>query len=131
MIGLEQNDSHMTDQKSNINTSGTGKDSVVPDEIKGWCWGGFCLNWLWAIFNNTWIGLLVFTPYIGFIMCFVLGIKGREWAWRNKKWQSVEHFNSVQRKWSIAALLFFLGSILLGVIFIALLIIFDVSFVTR
>lgn len=121
----------MTDQKTNDNTSGMGKDSVIPDEVKGWSWGGFCLNWFWAIFNNTWIGLLVFTPYIGFIMCFILGIKGREWAWRNKKWQSIEHFNSVQRKWSIAALLFMLSGILLAVLFTVLLIMFDVSFVTR
>ena len=114
-----------------MNTSGMGKDAEIPDEIKGWSWGGFCLNWFWAIFNNTWIGLLVFIPYIGFIMCFVLGFKGREWAWRNKKWQSIEHFKSVQRKWSIASLLFYLFSLLFTVLFIALMVYFDVSFVTR
>lgn len=121
----------MDEQKVDTNTSGMGKDAIVPDEIKGWCWGGFGLNWLWAIFNNTWIGLCVFIPYVGFIMCFVLGMKGREWAWQNKRWQSIEHFNDVQRKWSIAAVLFFLSSILVGILFIVLLVVFDVSFVTR
>ena len=57
-------------------------------------------------------------------MIFVLGAKGREWAWKNKKWDSVEHFNRVQRKWSlwgiwlvvigfVLALLVFLASLLM------------------
>jgi hypothetical protein len=33
-------------------------------------------------------------------MMFILGAKGREWAWKNKKWESLEHFNRVQRAWS-------------------------------
>lgn len=113
------------------NTSGLGKDAIIPDEIRGWSWGGFCLNWFWGIFNNTWIGLLVFIPYFGFIVCFVLGFKGRELAWRNKRWESVEHFNSVQRKWSIASLLFYISAILFIILVIALMVYFDVSFVTR
>lgn len=121
----------MTEYEHKDNTSGMGKDAEIPEEIKGWCWGAFGLNWIWAIFNNTWIGLLVFTPHAGFIMCFILGIYGREWAWRNKRWESIEHFNSVQRKWSIAALIVYLIAALLTALFIALLVIFDVSFVTR
>lgn len=119
------------------NTSGMGKESIVPDEIKGWCWGGFCLNWIWAIFNNTWIGLSVLLTYfigmpvIGFVISIVLGIKGREWAWRNKDWQSVEHFNNVQRKWSIASLVAFIASIIIGIIIIILMVVFKISTVTR
>lgn len=127
----------MNGSNNHNNTSGMGKDSLVPDEIKGWCWGGFCLNWIWAIFNNTWIGLsvlltyLVGLPVIGFVVCIVLGIKGREWAWKNKKWQSVEHFNNVQRKWSIASLIVFIVSIIIGIIITVLMVIFKISPVTR
>ena len=32
-------------------------------------------------------------------------IKGRQYAWQNKRWSSVEHFNSVQKKWSIAGVI--------------------------
>ena len=39
-------------------------------------------------------------------MAIVLAFKGREWAWKNKEWESVEHFNRVQRKWSIAGFIF-------------------------
>lgn len=72
-------------------------------------------NWVWALGNKTWIGLLAFIPYIGFIMAFVLGFKGREWAWRNKKWESVEHFQRVQRKWSMWSLVF-VAIALIGII---------------
>lgn len=73
----------------------------IPPGIKGWSWGAFLWNWIWAIFNNTWIGLLALIPGVNLVMIFVLGAKGREWAWKNKKWDSVEHFNRVQRKWSL------------------------------
>lgn len=31
----------------------------------------------------------------------MLGLKGNEMAWQNKKWDSVEHFHAVQRKWAL------------------------------
>jgi hypothetical protein len=86
------------------NTSGMGKFYPVPPGVAGWSWGAFFLNWIWAIGNSTWIGLLALTPYLGFVMAIVLGINGREWAWQNKRWDSVEHFNRVQRRWSLWAL---------------------------
>ena len=89
------------------NTSGMGKGYEIPDSIKGWSWGAFFFSWIWAIFNKTWIGLLALIPYVGFIISIILGVKGREWAWQNKRWDSVEHFNRVQRKWSLWALVFF------------------------
>lgn len=96
----------------NSNTSGQGKDAVVPDGIKGWSWGAFCLSFVWALGNRTWIGLLALVPYVGFLMAFVLGFKGREWAWQNKQWESVEQFNEVQKKWS------FWGVIVFAVVFV-------------
>lgn len=83
------------------NTSGMGKETIIVDGIKGWSWVAFMFNWIWAIGNKTWIGLLALVPYIGFVMAIILGIKGREWAWRNKRWESLEHFQRVQRKWSL------------------------------
>jgi len=98
------------------NTSGLGKGHPLPDGIKGWSWGAFFFNWVWAIGNKTWIGLLAFIPYVGFIMAFILGFKGREWAWQNKHWENVEHFNHVQKLWSIWALVLFVLALLLGII---------------
>ena len=82
------------------NTSGQGKLAVVPEEIRGWNWGAFLLNWIWAWGNRVWIGFLALIPYAGIIMAIVLGVKGSEWAWQNKRWDSIEHFKRVQRKWA-------------------------------
>lgn len=87
-------------ETSDGNTSGTGSEAIVPDEIRGWNWGAFCLGWIWAIGNQVWIGLLGLIPYLGIIMNIILGVKGSEWAWQNKRWKSVEHFKSVQAIWA-------------------------------
>lgn len=83
------------------NNSGKGQGYPLPAGVAGWSWGAFLLNWIWAIFNRTWIGLLALIPYVGVIMAFVLGFKGREWAWQNKPWRDLDHFNGVQRLWSV------------------------------
>ena len=46
------------------NTSGLGKSSIVPDEIKGWCWGAFFLGFIWGLSNRTYISLLCATFYL-------------------------------------------------------------------
>lgn len=83
------------------NTSGGGHAATVPAEIDRWNWGAFLLNWIWGIGNNTWIALLTLLPFANFVMPFVLGAKGSAWAWRNKRWESIEHFRRVQRLWAI------------------------------
>lgn len=88
----------------------------IPDGVKGWSWGAFLLSWIWAIGNRTWIGLLAIIPYIGFIVAIYLGIKGRELAWKNKQWDSLEHFNRVQRKWTIWSLVIIVGFFGLGIL---------------
>jgi len=97
------------------NNSGGGKDIVVPPGIAGWSWGAFFWNWIWAIFNKTYIGLLAIVPYVGLVVAIYLGVKGRELAWRNKRWDSLDHFNAVQRKWSWWAGLFFVIA-LIGIV---------------
>lgn len=104
-----------SDLTTGENTSGMGKTAEIPDGVKGWSWGAFMLTWIWAIGNKTWIGLLALIPYIGFIVAIMLGIKGREWAWQNKKWDSVEHFQKVQRRWS------FWGLAIVGIAIIGIL----------
>ncbi len=78
--------------------------SEIPVEIKGWNWGAFFLNWIWGIGNNSYRPFLTFIPIVGLIMPFVCGAKGNKWAWTNKRWDSVDHFKSTQRKWAIAGI---------------------------
>jgi hypothetical protein len=98
------------------NNSGGGSKIIPPAGVIGWSWGAFLWNWIWAIFNKSWIGLLALVPYVGIVVAIYLGIKGRELAWRNKSWESVEHFNRVQRAWSKWALIIILGAIVLGIL---------------
>jgi len=86
---------------------------VVPAEIDRWNWGAFLLNWIWGVGNNTFIALLTLIPVFGLIMMFVLGAKGSGWAWRNGRWDSVEHFKRVQRLWAMWGVIIWLGAIAL------------------
>jgi Tfp pilus assembly major pilin PilA len=102
-------------QKTASTAAASSGSDTIPPGIKGWSWGAFLLNGFWAIGNRTWIGLLAFIPYVGFIMSIILGIKGREWAWKNKAWESVEQFNAVQRKWSMWGVIIMVGVLVIGI----------------
>ncbi len=94
-----------------VNTSGQGEAAVVPPEIQGWNWGAFLLTWIWGIGNNVMIALLaLIIPFWG----IYLGLKGNELAWRNKQWESVEHFKQVQRRWALWGLGILVASLALG-----------------
>lgn len=84
--------------------SGKGDASVVPEEIKKWHWGAFTLSWIWGLWNHVWISLLVLIPLLNLVVLVVLGIKGNEWAWRKKRWESMEQFQKIQHKWSICGI---------------------------
>lgn len=98
------------------NTSGQGKSAVIPGEIKKWNWGAFFLNWIWGLGNNTFVALLCLIPLVSIIMIFVLGTKGSEWAWRNKRWEGIEHFKRVQKRWAQIGVGLFLLVVLLGLL---------------
>ena len=82
------------------NTSGQGSLAVIPEEIRGWNWGAFVLGWIWGIGNNVWLAFLGLIPFAAPIMAVILGLKGNEWAWRSKRYDSVERFTATQDTWS-------------------------------
>ena len=114
---------------TNACNSGMGPKTPVPEEIRGWNWGGFLLTWVWGIGNNVWISLIALgslIPWIGWViglvMGIILGIRGNEWAWQRKKWESIEHFQKIQRTWLwwgvsllVAQVIFALALLVLGV----------------
>jgi len=100
------------------NTSGQGLSAAVPPDIEGWNWGAFFLTWIWGIGNRVWLSFLALIPIplVGLAMMVILGIKGNEWAWQCKKWDSIEQFRHKQRIWMywgiaafIAPFVFLLG----------------------
>jgi hypothetical protein len=98
-----------------IAAPGITEPNQIPPEIGGWNWGAFLLNWIWGVCNATPIALLTFVPLAGFAMPFVLGVKGNEWAWRNKRWDSVAQFKRVQRHWAIAGFIVWVAGLALVV----------------
>ncbi len=102
------------------NTSGMGPFAQIPPEIRGWNWGAFFLGWIWGICNSVWIALVQLIPFafVWLVMAFILGAKGNEWAWKAKKWDSVEHFKRVQKNWALAALTVFLVGVAILILFI-------------
>lgn len=93
------------------NNSGMTTSTIIPENVKGWSWGAFVFSWLWGIPNRSFLTLFTLVPYVGLVWNFVCGAKGKEWAWQNKKWNSIEEFNNVQKVWDIAGsytLVFFL-----------------------
>lgn len=114
-----------TIQTASSNTSGQGAASVLPAELKGWNWGAFFLNWIWGIGNNVWIALISFV--LGFIWAIVLGIKGNEWAWQHKKWDSIEHFKRTQRTWRKWGFVLFIIGVAIGILYIIIAVVLVVT----
>lgn len=102
------------------NNSGCGQifdtSIAVPPQIKGWNWGALLLPGIWAPFNRVWIGLLAWIPYVGWIVAIWLGLKGNEYAWKSKRWASIEQFREHQQNWAIAGAIVILLCFILGIL---------------
>ena len=87
----------------------------MPDELRGFNWGGLTLNFVWGLFMHipwTWLHLI---PIVGMVMPLVFWVRGNELAWRYRKWESVEHFKAVQKNWAYAGFLFFVLTVLVNI----------------
>ena len=96
---------------------GLGAASQVPPEVRGFSWGGFGLTFIWAFANGVmWAGIVgvvlfflfgiaIFPAWYG--LGIYLGIKGNELAWKNKRWNSVQHFRDTQHTWAVWGVVFF------------------------
>ena len=102
---------------------GMGTLSVLPSELNGWNWGAFLFNWIWGLGNQVYVALWlipisIFTLGLGTLPFMIwLGVKGNERSWKSKRWESVERFREVQRKWAIAGLIV---AVVSGVLWIAM-----------
>lgn len=79
-------------------------DNDLPQELKHFNWGAFLLNWIWGIMHGRYITLLYFPacliPVIGPLAISIwFGFAGNKWAWKSKKWNSIEEFNQTQKNW--------------------------------
>ncbi len=73
---------------------------VPPEIASGFNWGAFWWTWIWGIAHNVWIALLALVaPWP--VMNIILGLKGNEWAWQNRRFESVEQFRATQAAWAL------------------------------
>lgn len=81
------------------------------DYTKDFNWGAFLGTWIWGLFNKSfktlWMILLGLTPWSIYYQLYC-GLKGNEWAFKNKKWNDVEAFNKSQQKQGIIFAVLFL-----------------------
>jgi len=104
-------------------TSGDLQVSEVPAGAKSWNWGAFLMTWIWGLGNSTYIALLALIPVVNLVMAVILGIKGGQWAWKNRRWQGIEQFTRVQGLWTAFGFGLLAGCLLVLAIVIALLIV--------
>lgn len=97
---INQSDTIYSGQDYYENNSGLRDATIIPDNIKGWNWGAFGFTWIWGIANSSYLTLFALIPYFNLIWAIICGLKGNEWAWKNKRWQNAEHFHKIQKKWA-------------------------------
>ncbi|MDQ3024411.1 MAG: hypothetical protein M3R04_08530 [bacterium] len=111
------------------NTSGLRENATLPPESKGWTWAGFvplgAFGFAMGVNKLGVLGLVaIFLGWVGVALWFVYalacGIRGRELAWRNRKFISVEQFTSSFKAWDSV------GKVFAVLEFVALLIAFSV-----
>jgi hypothetical protein len=106
----KRSDNDLPTNKLERNSSGQGKDSVVPPEVRGFNWGALVFGSIWNLSNLPMSRLrqiiqdegLGYSGYLFF--SFFLPSNGNELSWKYKRWASVEAFKRTQRRWKIAAL---------------------------
>ena len=96
-------DSGNSTTSSFVNRSGQGPIAALPRELEGWNWGAFFLTWIWGVGNMVWWSLLALVPvpFARLAVGILLGIKGNEWAWQSKRWNSIERFRRTQHVWAV------------------------------
>ena len=106
-----------------------------PLDLSKWSWGAFTLSWIWGFFNGCWwmilakmgtflLGMLlwwvpfaaIFVSVIDLGVSILFGVKGTEWAWKNRSWTSISSFKQTQDIWNKVGLVLFLFGITIIVI---------------
>ena len=88
------------------------KEPVIETELEKFNWGALFGGWIWGVCHKVWWSLFIIPlsliPHLGIvfniIFSLILGFNGNKLAWKNKKWESIEQFNEVQRRWVIISI---------------------------
>ena len=124
---IETNDTDqiISEWSDTENTSGQ-REGSVPTEIKGWNWAAFLMPAVWGLFSGVpiaaalWAAVFLPAPFgqiVLLIGAVFLGFKGNEFAWRGKRWESIDHFTKTQKKWGTWAVRISLAFLILALIY--------------
>lgn len=96
----------------------------LPDDVKRrFNWGAFYFSWVWGLNHGAswtlWMLLLSFIPCAGLIFAVYIGQKGNQAAWDSGRFSTVEEMLACQRIWGYWALGFFLVTVAVYGIIIA------------
>jgi len=105
------------------NTSDDIKQPAMPAAVKRWNWGAFLMTWIWGLGNGTYVALLALLPVVNIVMAVILGIIGGRWAWKNRRWESIEQFTRVQGLWTAFGFGLLVGCLLILAFVIVLLVV--------
>jgi len=115
--GLALKKSSVVSEKLSTEQVYVNPGSEINEFLKSWSWGAAAFSIIWGIFNGVWISFLALVPFVSMIWWIVLGVKGHEWAFKAKHWNSPEEFMQTQRRWNVAGKVLFL--IYLGLVIFA------------
>lgn len=107
-----------------VATFPSGNPVADLEQVKGWNWGAFVFSWIWAFSHNLGsvavISLIASFLNMGLFASIFLGIAGNEYAWKSRRFSSVEEFKDTQKKWTTAALIvLFFGILMFMGLFLA------------
>ncbi len=92
---------------------------MLPQSLKSFNWAAFLLGPVWGLGNGVPLAILIgvaglavllltrsalWAGGLSFIAAEILiGFKANEWAWRARRWHSMEQFKRVQQAWLLWA----------------------------
>jgi hypothetical protein len=100
--------------------------------VDRWNWGAFLLAPIWIGIHGLWVPLALLAAFSGvalipnqtiqaaagvgsLLFTIWLARRGNAMAWRKRRWESVEHFRHVQRRWAQWGLVALIGLFAIGV----------------
>jgi membrane protein YqaA with SNARE-associated domain len=75
--------------------------------------------------NNVWIAFLVLL--LPGVWNVVLGLKGNEWAWQHRRFESMEQFEEIQAVWARWGLILFILGVVVPAIALAAIALFTLQ----
>lgn len=99
---------------SSQDTTNKSLEKAKEEPQFNWNWGAFSLYSLWGFWNGCWWAFLI-AIFLGWLWPFpniLFGVNGSDWAWHNRRWNSIEEFNSMQNAWKPWGIAFFVINVI-------------------